>query len=256
LVNGNFGVHSLLSDPVHSVPLFRPILVSADMNLDDQIPFAHPDLVSNPEPRCACLLLLDTSGSMQGRPIAELNTGLVAFKDELMADGMAAQRVEVGIVSFGPVQVHTEFQTPDVWHPPTLSAQGDTPMGAAIERGLQMLEERKLVYKQSGISYYRPWVFLITDGGPTDAWQSAAALVHAGDNDEKKAFSFFAVGVEGANMQILAQISRREPLKLAGLRFRDLFAWLSSSLGGVSRSTPGQAVPLNNPAAPGGWASV
>src|SRR5208283_1562075 len=71
------------------------------MTHDDQMPFDHPDLVANPEPRCACLLLLDTSGSMQGRPVAELNEGLLAFKDELMADGMAAQRVEVGIISFG-----------------------------------------------------------------------------------------------------------------------------------------------------------
>ena len=145
------------------------------MTIDDQIPFDHPDLVSNPEPRCACLLLLDTSGSMRGRPIAELNEGLVAFKDELMADAMAAQRVEVGVISFGPVQVESEFQTPDVWSPPTLTAGGDTSMGAAIERGLQMLDERKQVYRQSGISYYRPWIFLITDGGPTDAWKNAAS---------------------------------------------------------------------------------
>jgi uncharacterized protein with von Willebrand factor type A (vWA) domain len=33
---------------------------------DDQLPFDHPELVTNPEPRCACLLLLDTSGSMSG----------------------------------------------------------------------------------------------------------------------------------------------------------------------------------------------
>jgi hypothetical protein len=34
------------------------------MSHSDQIPFAYPNLVSNPEPRCPCLLLLDTSGSM------------------------------------------------------------------------------------------------------------------------------------------------------------------------------------------------
>ena len=100
------------------------------------------------------------------------------------------------------------------------------------------------------------WVFLITDGAPTDSWRHAASLVHDGDNDERKSFSFFAVGVEGANMEILAQISRREQLKLQGLPFRDLFAWLSSSLGGVSRSTPGTQVLLPPPTGPSGWASV
>lgn len=210
--------------------------------------------------RCACLLLLDTSGSMHGQPIAELNAGLVSLKDELMADTMAVQRVEIGMISFGPVRVEADFQSPDTWTPPRLEAGGDTPMGAAIEQGLQMLDARKQVYKQSGITYYRPWVFLITDGGPTDSWRHAASLVHAGDNDESKTFSFFAVGVQGANqganMEILGQISRREPLKLQGLRFRCLFAWLSSSLGGVSRSTPGTQVPLVNPTGPSGWASV
>jgi uncharacterized protein YegL len=223
---------------------------------DDQIPFDHPELVANPEPRCACVLLLDTSGSMQGQPIAELNAGLVTLKDELMADAMAMQRIEIGVITFGPIRVHGDFQSPDTWTPPHLQASGDTPMGAAIERGLQMLDARKQVYKQSGITYYRPSVFLMTDGGPTDSWRHAASLVHAGDNDESKSFSFFAVGIQGANMEILAQIARREPLKLQGLRFRDLFVWLSSSLSGVSRSTPGTQVPLVNPTGPSGWASV
>jgi len=222
----------------------------------DQIPFDHPELVVNPEPRCACLLLLDTSGSMQGQPMTELNAGLVTFKDELMADPMAMQRVEVAVISFGPVRVHSDFQNPDTWTPPQLEANGDTPMGAAIEQGLEMLKARKQVYNESGITYYRPWIFLITDGGPTDSWQNAASLVHAGDNDQQKSFSFFAVGVQGANMEILAQISRREPLKLQGLRFRNLFEWLSRSLSGVSVSTPGTQVPLVNPTGPSGWASV
>jgi uncharacterized protein YegL len=224
--------------------------------MDDQLPFPTPDIVGNPEPRCPCLLLLDTSGSMRGQPLAELNAGLMVLKDELTADAMAMQRVEIGIITFGPVEVKSEFQTPDVWIPPTLKAGGETPMGAAIEQGLKMLEERKKVYKATGLSYYRPWIFLITDGGPTDEWKSAAALVRGGDNNDKKAFSFFCVGVEGAKMEILAQISVREPLKLKGLRFRDLFSWLSSSLGAVSRSKPSDAVQLNNPVTPNGWATV
>jgi len=223
---------------------------------DDQIPFDHPELVANPEPRCACLLLLDTSGSMHGHPINELNAGLITLKDELMADTMAAQRVEIGVVSFGPVRMHSDFQSPDAWTPPHLEASGDTPMGAAIEQGLKLLDARKQIYKQSGITYYRPWVFLITDGGPTDDWRNAASLVHSGDNDQAKTFSFFAVGVQGANREILAQMSQRKALKLEGLRFRDLFRWLSSSLGGVSRSTPGTQVSLENPTGPSGWASV
>jgi uncharacterized protein YegL len=127
-------------------------------------------------------------------------------------------------------------------------------MGQGIIRAIDMLRTRKDQYRANGIMFYRPWVFLITDGGPTDDWRSAAEQVKHGE--KTKAFAFFSVGIEGANFDVLRQISIREPLKLAGLRFRDLFHWLSNSQQSVSRSKPGDDVPLANPAAPGGWASI
>ena len=93
---------------------------------------------------------------------------------------------------------------------------------------------------------------MITDGGPTDEWASAAQAVREGE--ASKQFAFFAIGVKGANLQILSQISSaRQPLSLEGLKFRELFSWLSSSLRSVSRSTPGTEVALESPK---GWASV
>jgi uncharacterized protein YegL len=219
--------------------------------MTEQIAFGTTDFADNPEPRCPCLLLLDVSGSMVGRPIFALNAGLVTFKQELEADALALKRVEVGIVTFGPVKVALPFQGAATFIPPTLTAQRDTPMGKAIKLGLDLIRQRKDEYRANGISYYRPWVFLITDGGPTDEWQSAAAAVREGENS--KAFAFFAIGVQGADMNVLRQISVREPLRLDGLRFGDMFMWLSTSLRSVAQSTLGMEVSLQ---APQGWASV
>lgn len=230
----------------------------------DQIPFsaptfADPRLVENPESRCPVVLLLDNSGSMQGAPLAELNAGLVALKDSLASDQLAMKRVELAIVSFGPVKTVQEFISPDVWTPPTLVAEGDTPIGEAINRGLDLLEARKAELRAAGNNPYRPWVFLITDGGPnpSDPWQAAATRVHEGEVGKK--FMFFGVGVQGANMDILGKICppTRAPMQLKGLAFKSLFLWLSSSLRSVSASKNTDKVTLVDPRkGDEGWAST
>lgn len=223
--------------------------------MSDQIPFSAVEFAENPEPRVPCILLLDTSGSMSGDPIRELNEGLRAYKDELIADSLAAKRVEVSVLTFGGApKVVTDFCTADQFYPTELVASGETPMGQAIERAIDLIQQRKTEYRLNGIVCYRPWIFLITDGAPSDAWSNAKDRVHAGE--QSNSFMFFAVGVEGAKFEVLKEISPREPLALKGLQFRDLFRWLSASQKMVSRSKPTDSVQLENPTGPTGWATI
>jgi uncharacterized protein YegL len=224
--------------------------------MSEQISFettSADDFAINPEIRCPCVLVLDVSGSMAGKPLDELNAGLRLFKEELEFDELAMKRVEVAIVTFGPTKIELPFTGAASFYPPTLQPQGDTPMGAAITQAIELVGERKKEYRANGIPFYRPWIFLITDGAPTDAWAAAAAAVREGE--VSKSFAFFAIGVSGAKMEILAQIASpdRVPLSLDGLKFRELFRWLSSSLRSVSRSTPGTEAKIE---APKGWTSV
>jgi len=215
-------------------------------DLEDLIEFAD-----NPEPRCPLVLVLDTSGSMSGKPIQELNDGLALLAQDLATDELASQRVEIAIVTFGPVNVVQDFVVADQFEPPRLTTRGVTPLGAAVERAVEMVVARKEQYKAAGISYFRPWIFLITDGAPTDKWAEAKRLVHQGEADQ--AFSFFAVGVADADYSVLNELAPRGALALQGLAFRELFQWLSQSQRQVSSSRPGDQLALPPTS---GWASV
>ena len=94
------------------------------------------EFADNPEPRCPCVLLLDTSISMnQNDAIGALNQGIQTFKGELEKDTLAALRVEIAIITFGKgVEVAQDFVTVDRFDPPSLSADGpSTPMSQGIE---------------------------------------------------------------------------------------------------------------------------
>lgn len=211
------------------------------------MPKLEPEFANNPEPRCPCVLLLDTSGSMSGPPINELNQGLQAFKESLK-DPTALLRVEVAIVTFddSPKLVQ-DFVTASNFQPPTLTAQGGTDMAGGIQKALDLLRSRKEQYKANKVSYFRPWVFMITDGAPNAGWEPAAQRIR--DEENNKGVVFFAIGVEGADMGKLKDIAVRPPWQIRGLNFQGLFDWLSASLTKGSQGKVGEQIAMQ---APGG----
>ena len=218
--------------------------------LESSVEFAE-----NPEPRCACVLLLDTSGSMGGAPIAALNEGLKIFQDTLAKDPVASKRVEIAIVTFDSnVKLLQDFVTIEQFNPPAICELGGaTLISTGINMALELVHNRKAQYRSNGITYYQPWIFMITDGAPTESEDEVRrAGERVKDAETNKRLSFFAVGVEGANMEKLRSISVRDPVKLKGLDFAAMFVWLSASMQRVSASKAGQQVPLQ----PVGWGAV
>jgi uncharacterized protein YegL len=217
------------------------------------------DFASNPDPRVPCVLLLDTSSSMTGRPMDELNAGLRQFRDELTQDTIAARRVEVALFTFGGrVQLERDFTTVKAFAPPVLAPNGATPMAEAVIAGIKHLEDRKRTYQSHGILYYRPWIFLITDGAPTDdsaTWRLACEGVSFAEQQQK--FLFFAIGTAEADFVKLREISpARQPIRMRGLAFRELFRWLSNSLTRVSQSQVGTSLKLPPATGDDGWGEV
>lgn len=205
----------------------------------------------NFEQKCLCVLALDTSGSMYGDPIEQLNQGLQEFHTEVKEDKTTADRLEFAIVTFNDtINIILDPSLADGFTMPVLKTTGTTRLVDGVREAITIVDTRKAWYKQTGQPYYRPWIILITDGEP-DAGQDITGLSQEIISGvENKRFFFFAVGVKGANMDILRQISSPQmpPAPLEGLRFTEFFKWLSASMTIVTSSQDGDLIDLPAPA--------
>lgn len=219
------------------------------------------DLVNNPTARLPVCLCLDVSGSMDGAPITELNEGVRLFYEAIKEDEVASYSAEIGVVTFGAngAVCASDFGSlqmqPDA---PTFSASGCTPMGEAVNMGLDMLERRKEEYKEAGVDYFQPWFVLMTDGAPngrTSELNRAIERLNIMVNEKK--ITVFPIGIgKDADMDVLAKFSpKRTPLRLAGLKFREFFAWLSMSVSRTSQSIPGESIKIDKEGIKG-WAEL
>jgi uncharacterized protein YegL len=204
--------------------------------------------------RLPVYLVLDTSGSMTGEPIEAVRQGVKALLADLRSDPQALETAYLSVITFSnsaqqvcPLTELTAFSEP------SLAASGSTALGDA----LRVLEEsldhevRKSSPTQKGD--WKPLIFLMTDGKPTDAWEQNADRVKA-----KRVGNLIACAAgPSADSSILKRITDIvvELTNLQPDQLKAFFKWVSSSIKTTSQNVaqaPAEGTPVGLPPPPPG----
>lgn len=202
------------------------------------------EIMNQGEKHIACVLLVDTSSSMSGSAIEELNQGLQEFAMALQEDDKAYGCADVCVISFDTsVNTVVPFCPAADYHAPRLTAYGLTAMNEAIITGLDAIEIRKQEYKNVGVDYWRPWIFLLTDGYPTDDNLAADARRRLQEALQGNKVNFFPMGIGEANIDVLRSYTINGGsgivLRASKNNFKEAFVWLSKSMVVASNSNTG-----------------
>ena len=202
--------------------------------------------------RLPIYLVLDTSGSMDGAPINAVNQGLQVFQSALRADPRALETAFVSLITFdSTAQQLVPLVDVQSFQAPPLHASGTTAFGA----GLKLLEEcitREVVLNstENQKGDWKPLVFVMTDGLPTDSWESIA------DSLKRKGIGNIigcAAG-DGADEQMLKRLTGTV-IKLNDTneqQIKDFFKWVTQSakVASASVGTTGTDQPITLPPPP------
>lgn len=119
--------------------------------------------------RLPIYLLLDCSGSMMGEPITAVQTGLQNLVATLRQDPYALETAYISVITFDSDARQTVPLTElSQFNPPALSATGTTAMGAALTLLSERIEAEVTKTTADTKGDWKPVVFLMTDGSPTD----------------------------------------------------------------------------------------
>ena len=206
-----------------------------------------PPIVNSSEPHMACLFLLDTSGSMGFKasdgvvPIDALNDAINRFKEQVCQDDKTADILDVAIVEFNnSINVIQDFSPVEYMQQVNLTAQGLTYMAPAIEKAIEMVDERSRFYRRMGTEPYKPWIVMISDGAPLDNIDDVAVKLTNLSRSNKLAF--WSLSLPGADNKVLHELSGARVLNLVGYNFSEFFNWVNKSMRAVSESAPGEKV--------------
>ena len=202
--------------------------------------------------RLPVYLLLDTSGSMSGEPIEQVRQGVRQLLLDLRSDPQALETAYLSVISFdSSAQQLVPLTELVMFNEPTLQAGGSTSLGEALKLLEQCLdnEVRKSTPTQKGD--WKPLIFLMTDGQPTDNWEMYADRIK-----QKRPGNIIACAAgPSAEAEPLKRITevvvRLHDLQPESLRA--FFKWVSSSIKTTSQSVAqvtGDAAPVNLPPPP------
>jgi uncharacterized protein YegL len=199
--------------------------------------------------RLPLALALDTSSSMSGTPIARLNEALGALAEELQSDPLLAATVELAIVTFGDGGVTawrgdqrvppgtSPFISAAGFRPPRLHAGGVTPLTTGVERTMQCIAEEKADLRRRFLQYYRPHIWLFSDGQPTndsgepsDDWRHLPAAIRTAEANGR--FLFFTVsagGIDPVGDAVLRELAPDAHVRLEGVDFTSALKQVSAS---------------------------
>ena len=122
--------------------------------------------------RLPVYLVLDTSGSMHGEAIEAVKNGVQVLVSTLRQDPYALETAYLSVITFdSTAQQLVPLTELGAFQQPAIQASGATALGGALSLLAQKIdtEVTKTTADQKGD--WKPLVFLMTDGSPTDDWR-------------------------------------------------------------------------------------
>lgn len=198
------------------------------------------------------VLACDRSGSVSPY-INEINQGLHDFGDVMKANHKSASVIDVELLSFADdVTCEVGFRPAAEYVAPTLRTSGCTAFNQAIIAAMKDIRKRKDYYKSVGISYWRPFLFVFSDGLPTDSEYEAEAKQMLQEAYDNKGVTLYVMAVgNDADVEHLRSYlpgGKGKVLKCSPTDVSEALIWYSSSMVNLSVSDPSlehmQSVPL------------